>query len=118
MQSPVDANWRCFRFARNPGVSAIDSRKPTFLSLSGFGECIGDYAHTWAVDTEVASVTPQRSGSCQCAIGGAGVPSDQVPTQTMKIVALSSRSFAAIIGEPCKLAPQLFAASPGTKNIT
>jgi len=53
----------------------------------------------------------------QCSIAGAGDPSDQLPTQTMKIVTRSSGSFAAIIGEPGCSAPQLFAASPETKNI-
>jgi hypothetical protein len=35
----------------------------------------------------------------------------------MKIVTRSSGSFAAIIGEPGRSAPQLVAASPETKNI-
>lgn len=48
---------------------------------------------------------------------GAGDPSDQLPVQTMKIVARSSGSSAAITGEPGRSAPQLFAASPATKNI-
>src|SRR5258706_900986 len=52
-----------------------------------------------------------------CAIGGAGVPSDHLPTQTRKIVTRSSGSFAAITGEPGRLPPQIFAASPATKNI-
>ena len=48
---------------------------------------------------------------------GAGVPSDHVATQIMKIVAPSSGSFAAITGELGRFAPQFFSASPGTKNI-
>src|SRR5260370_28241890 len=53
----------------------------------------------------------------QCAIGGAGVPSDHLPTQTRKIVTRSSGSFAAITGEPGRLPPQIFAALPATRNI-
>ena len=62
-------------------------------------------------------LTPQRSNWSQSPIGGASVPSDHLPTQTMKIVTRSSGSFAAMTGEPGRLAPQLFAASPETKNI-
>src|SRR5882757_501095 len=54
----------------------------------------------------------------QCIVDGPGVPSDQVPAKTMKTVTRSSGSFAAITGEPGRLAPQLFAASPETKNMT
>jgi pimeloyl-ACP methyl ester carboxylesterase len=55
--------------------------------------------------------TPQASR--QCPIGGAGVPSDHLPTKTMKMVIRSSGSSAAMTGEPGRLAPQLFAALPG-----
>ena len=50
----------------------------------------------------------------QCVMDGPGVPSDQAPATTMKIVARSSGSFAAITGEPGRFAPQLLAASPET----
>jgi hypothetical protein len=53
----------------------------------------------------------------QCIVDGPGVPSDQVPAKTMKTVTLSSGSFPAITGEPGRLAPQLFTASPETKNM-
>jgi len=53
----------------------------------------------------------------QCDIGCAIVPSDHVPTETIIIVTRSSGSSAANTGVPGRLAPQLFAASPGTKNI-
>ena len=53
----------------------------------------------------------------QCIVDGPGVPSDQVPAKTMKTVTLSSGSSPAITGEPGRLAPQLFTASPETKNI-
>ena len=49
----------------------------------------------------------------QCSIGGAGIPSDQSCTTTMKVVTRDCGSFAAIIGEPGRFAPQFFAASPG-----
>jgi hypothetical protein len=49
----------------------------------------------------------------QCSIGGAGVPSDQSCTTTMKVVTRDCGSFAAIIGEPGRFAPQFFATSPG-----
>jgi hypothetical protein len=54
----------------------------------------------------------------QCIVDGPGVPSDHVPTKTMKTVTRASGSLPAITGEPGRLAPQLFAASPETKNIT
>ena len=50
----------------------------------------------------------------QCVMDGPGVPSDQAPATTMKIVARSSGSFAAITGEPGRFAPQLLAAFPET----
>ena len=53
----------------------------------------------------------------QCAIGGAGVPSDHAPTGTIIMVTRSSGSSDARTGEPGRSAPQLFAASPEMKNI-
>src|ERR1700733_10642481 len=53
----------------------------------------------------------------QCIVDGPGVPSDQVPAKTMKTFTRSSGSFPAITGEPGRLAPQLFTASPETKNM-
>src|ERR1700722_3971385 len=58
-----------------------------------------------------------ESNCRQCIVDGPGVPSDQVPAKTMKTVTRSSGSSAAITGEPGRLAPQLFTASPETKNI-
>src|SRR5271169_6009306 len=58
-----------------------------------------------------------RRTAGQRTIGGAGVASDHLPTKTRKMVTRSSGSSAAITGEPGRLAPQLFAALPGTKNI-
>jgi hypothetical protein len=46
----------------------------------------------------------------QCIVDSPGVPSDHVPTKTIKTVTRSSGSFAAITGEPGRLAPQLFPA--------
>jgi hypothetical protein len=72
------------------------------------------------VGVRKASITgpplpPQRI-AVQCTIGGAGVPSDHLPTQTMRIVTRSSGSSAAITGEPGRSAPQLFAASARHKK--
>ena len=87
---------------------------------SGHGRSIsGQWAHRhFASDgAPDARRPPQGLTWRQCSVGGAGDPSDQLPTKTMRIVARSSGSFAAIIGEPGRSAPQLFAASPETKNI-
>lgn len=54
----------------------------------------------------------------QCAIDGPEVPSDHSWAKTIKIVTRSSGSLTAMIGEPSRLAPQLFVASPETKNMT
>jgi len=51
----------------------------------------------------------ESAPATQC---GRGVPSDQWATTTMKVVTRASGSFDAIIGEPGKFAPQLFAVSP------
>ena len=59
-----------------------------------------------------------ESNCRQCIVDGPGVPSDQVPAKTMKMVTRSSGSTPAITGEPGRLAPQLFTASPETKNMT
>ena len=72
-----------------------------YLSQAG---CAGDPSPIWATRFDLS----------QCVMEGPGVPSDQAPTTTMKIVARSSGSFAAITGEPGRFAPQLLAASPET----
>src|SRR6201997_5321148 len=54
----------------------------------------------------------------QCTIGGPGVPSDHSSAKTKKVVTRCSGSYADITGEPGRLAPQLFSASPEAKNIT
>lgn len=71
--------------------------------------CLGDFR----LRISAGKVAMRR----QCSITGAGDPSVQLPTQTIKIVTRSSGSFAAIIGEPGWSAPQLSAAEPETKNI-
>src|SRR5260221_13369870 len=59
----------------------------------------------------------QPDSSCgQCAVDGPGVPSDHSLAKTMKMVTRCSGLLAAIIGEPGRLAPQLFSASPATRN--
>lgn len=64
----------------------------------------------WVTDLLLDLLSDRIEGSGQ--FGGAGVPSDHLPTQTRKIVDRSSGSSAAITGEPGRLAPQYFAASP------
>ena len=64
----------------------------------------------WVPDLLLDPLSDRIEGSGQ--FGGAGVPSDHLPTQTRKIVDRSSGSSAAITGEPGRLAPQYFAASP------
>src|SRR5262249_28739997 len=44
----------------------------------------------------------------QCTIGGPGVPSDHSSATMKKVVTRCSWSYAAITGEPGRLAPQLF----------
>jgi len=53
-------------------------------------------------------------GAGQCSLGGPGVPSDHWSAKTKKVVTLCSGSYADITGEPGRLAPQLFSASPET----
>jgi hypothetical protein len=72
--------------------------------------------------------TPISSGACnamrtstnssegQRAIAGAGVPSDHVPTQTMRIVNRSSGSSAAMTGEPGRLPPSSSPRGPEQKT--
>src|ERR1700740_1045913 len=50
--------------------------------------------------------------AAQCTIDGPGVPSDHSPAKTMKMVTRASGLSTAIIGEPGRLAPQLFELCP------
>src|SRR5580658_6980875 len=59
-----------------------------------------------------------EASSGQCIPTGAIVPSDHLSANTNKIVTRSSGSFAAITDVLGRSTPQLFDASPATKNIT
>src|SRR5579872_2387673 len=106
-------------------MSLMVELKVTLRHTAG---CTGDWAEPWQAvrensfsawlkqywqSTSSMGIEPMPEMS----LGGAGVPSDHLPTQTRKIVTRSSGSSAAITGEPGRSAPQLFAASPETKNI-
>src|SRR5579864_7137003 len=100
----------------------------------GGASLIGSIVHRGSLDRERNGGDEQSKSRCrlrrsylglndqlvsicrQCTVGPV-VPSDQVPAKNMKMVTRSCGSFEAITGEPGRLAPQLFTASPETKNM-
>src|SRR6266478_8162556 len=105
-----------FSSTYSAAVVGIPSGLPVIRKQSQFGQLVNADRPT---PRSLPDLHEQPDSSCgQCAFDGPGVPSDHSLAKTMKMVTRCSGLLAAIIGEPGRLPPQLFSASPATRNIT